>query len=610
MPQTARSKGVKRRAFARRLFAIAAVLASISSCAYYNTYYLARKYYYRGTAGAPYAVDGGSQANSAQFSKSIDYSKKVLGQYPKSKWVDDAYLLWAQALLGKDDPIQTVNMLQDFATRFPKSPLDPEAMFFLGVGNRQSRRNPEALIALDEFLRGAPRHKLAPHAHLERARALAALERPAEAAEAAGVILERYPKSPMVGRALALRAEARLASGDYEPARSDFRALGMQAMSDDERLGFLLREADCLEAGRLYDQEIALLKDAISHEPETPVPDTTGGKRPAAPAGSAAQRWGRLMVRYGSAELLAGNLEAALEAYGRVTRSYPKTELAAEAQYRIGFSKETVAEDFDAARIEYGRVREVMSSGPSATLATQRLVNLDRLSQFRTAGGDSLQKGAEAGFLLAELYLFTHEKPERALVEYRRVENTYDGTAHAAKAINAQAWVLSRKLGREAEAESLFWRVVREYPATEEQLAARDYLEFAGQVVPDTLIKLPPPKAPPRDTAAALPKVPEGPAPIGPTTLGRLPQGGDSLRIGPRQPGGVLQMPPPPPGAAAALVPAVPLGLAAGDSAAARDTTRSASPPDTSRTAAPPDTTRPAAPADTTRRSPGTSGTP
>ena len=604
MRKTARSPGAKRRAGhrPRRLFALAAVLASISSCAYYNTYYLARKYYYRGTGGAPYAVDGGSQASSAHFSKSIDYSKKVLGQYPKSKWVDDAYLLWARSLLGKDDPIQTVNMLQDFATRFPKSSLDVEAMFFLGVGNRQARRHPEALIALDEFLRGAPRHALAPHAHLERARALAALERPAEAAEAAGVILERYPKSPLVGRALALRAEARLASGDYERAREDYRSLGTQALSDEERLGFLLREADCLEAARTYDQELVLLKDALSHELETPVPDTTGGKRPVGAASPAAQRWGRLMVRYGNAELLAGNLEEALAAYVRVTRAYPRTELAAEAQYRIGFAKETVAEDFDAARIEYGRVREVFSTGPSVTLATQRLANLDRLAQFRTGGGDTLQKGAEAGFLLAELYLFTHEKPERALEEYRRIAESYDGTPHAAKAMNAQAWVLSRKLGREAEAESLFWRVVLEYPATEEQLAARDYLEFAGRVVSDTLIKLPPPKAPPRDTSQAPKAPPQGPATDGSTALGRLPQGPDSLRIGPRQPGGALLVPPPPPGIAPALVPGAPPGWAAGDSAAA--------PPDTTRRGAPPDTTRPAAPADTTRRGAGRSGTP
>jgi len=590
-----RRAGVPRRPRARvaalHLGVLAAVLAALSSCAYYNTYYLARKYYYRGTAGAPYAVEGGTQAKTAEFNKAIDYSKKVLAQYPKSKWVDDAYLMWAQSLLGRDDPIQTVNMLQDFTTRFPNSPLGPEATFFLGVGNRQARRYAEALTALDEFLRRAPRHALVPHAHLERARALVSLERPAEAAEAAGRILERYPKSPLVAKALALRAEARLAHGDFDLSRADFHSLGTRALSDEERLGFLLREADCFEAARQYDQELALLRDALSHEREAVVPDTTGGKPAIVPTGPAAQRWGRLMVRVGSAQLLAGRLPDALEAYERVARAYPKTELAAEARYRIGYAYETAAEDFDKARAEYRRVKDQTASGSSLTLANQRLANLERLAQYRTADGDTLQKSAEASFLLAELYLFTHDKPERALEEYRRIAQTFRGTPYAAKALNAEAWVLSRKLDRQAEAESLFWRVVREYPATEEQLAARDYLESAGQKVPDRLIKLPKPKPQRRDTSEARTSPPPGSAALGPGTRGPFAPGPDSLRLGIRHPGAVLQIGPGPPGGPFLVGPP---GSAARDSGAAADTVAAG--------VAPPDTTRPAARTDTTRR--------
>jgi len=586
---------------ALRLCAFALALVPLVSCAYYNTYYLARKYYFKATGGAAYAVDGPAQGSAPQFNKSIDYSKKVLAQYPKSKWVDDAYLMWAKSLLGRDDPIQTVNMLQDFGTRFPKSGLDADALFFLGVGNRQSRRNVEALTALDEFLRRAPRNALAPNAYLERARALAALERPAEAAEAASQLLERYRNSPLAGRALALRAEARLASGDYERARADFRALGTQAVDDEQRLKFLLREADCLEAAHISDQELALLKDALSHEPEAVPPDTTGGKRPVAPTSPAAQRWGRLMVRYGTAQLLAGGLDEALEAYGRVTRAYPRTELGAEAQYRIGFAKETVAEDFEGARVEYARVRDVMSAGASATLAGQRLANLDRLAQYRTVGGDTLQKRAEAGFLLAELYLFTHDRPERALEQYRTIALTYNGTAYAAKAMNAQGWVLSRKLRREAAAESLFWRVVYDYPATEEQLAARDYLESAGRAVPDSLIKLPEPKAPPPDTTTVLPTLPEA-AVIGAAALGQLPASQDSLRLGPRRQSAGFHMPPPPGGADAPFAPGAAMAPF-GPVPAPRDTTGA-------HTAAPPDTSHPAAPPDTTKRAPGKPRTP
>ena len=51
-----------------------------SSCAYYNTFYLARKYYFKATSGAPYEVDREGPAQAANYTHSIDYSKKVIAQ--------------------------------------------------------------------------------------------------------------------------------------------------------------------------------------------------------------------------------------------------------------------------------------------------------------------------------------------------------------------------------------------------------------------------------------------------------------------------------------------------------------------------------------------------
>jgi hypothetical protein len=97
-----------------------------------------------------------------------------------------------------------------------------------------------------------------------------------------------------------------------------------------------------------------------------------------------------------------------------------------------------------------------------------------------------------------------------------------------ARALNAQAWLLSRKLDRKAEADSLFWRVVREYPGTEAQLAARDYLEATGQSVPEKLIV-----RPKREAAARADSALTGPPATTPR-LGeaRLPEPG-ATRFGP-----------------------------------------------------------------------------
>ena len=88
----------------------------------------------------PYEVERQGGATAQSYARSIDYSKKVLGQYSKSKWVDDAYLLWAKNLIVREDPLQTINMLQNFADQFPRSELRPEAQFYLGEVERSARR--------------------------------------------------------------------------------------------------------------------------------------------------------------------------------------------------------------------------------------------------------------------------------------------------------------------------------------------------------------------------------------------------------------------------------------------------------------------------------------
>jgi len=508
--------------------AVLLIATTAASCAFYNTFYSARKYYDRATAGEPYAIDAAVGQAAPDFGRAIEYSKKLLSNYPKSKWADDAYLLWARALLGQNDPLESIRLLEDFPDQFPKSPLLNEGHFYLGVAYRQARKYRQAIRTLDEFLERSPKHRLAPYAYIERARALMSLKEPAEAAASASKVIERFPKSKLAIRARIARADALFEAKQYDPARADYRELGRRSQSDDDRLQYLLREVDCLEAGHHYDDALALLRGAISHEHEPQPPDTTGGRQPFTQVTPGYDRYGRMLARMGTVHLRAGRLEEALAAYQRVVRDYPRDPLASEAQFRVGYAYETLGDDFDRARTEYQRVKDQGQSGFAAQ-ASDRLHDLDLIAQFRGATGDSAGRQVEAAFLIAEQYLFELDKPDRALEEYRKIAEQHAGTAAAAKALNAEAWVLSRKLDRKAVADSLFWVVVNKYPATEAQLAARDYLEMSGKAVPESLIKLPEPTAaaaPDTTPALAIPpqNVPGIGTPFGPArdSLGRI----------------------------------------------------------------------------------------
>jgi tetratricopeptide (TPR) repeat protein len=524
--------------------------------------------------------------------------------------VDDAYLLWAKALLGKEDPTQTMNMLSDFPTRFPKSNLQPQALFYLGVAGRKSRKYPEALSALDDFLRKYPKHDLAPYAYLEESRVLTGMERNPEAAAAVTKLLERFPRYKGRDLAQSMRADALLAAGETEKARADYHELGTRAESDEDRFNYLLKEADCLEAARTYEPEMALLREALVHEnepqlapvqPQTTLPPTGASGVPGQPLPTqptsigpvyqpptpSTERWAKLMLRIGTVHLLSGRKDEALDAYRRVAAPFAQSPLGTEAQYRVGLAYETAADDFEAARLEYGKVARAGATSPYAIQAAQRLANLERLSQLRSGTGvDSVTKQAEAGFMQAELYLFQNNKPERSLEEYSKLVQQYPGSPWAGKALNAQAWVLRHKLDRAREADSLLWVVVRDYPKTEAQLSARDYLEAVGVQVPDSMIH-PPEMVAPVDTGGALTRPPAGTDSLG---VRRAAARIDSLRtffrgdaepapppyIGPPAPMTGVHVP-----AAADTVQHTPLG-------APPDTTRKippiSTPPDTSRT--------------------------
>lgn len=74
-------------------------LMLVASCAYYNTYYNARKNYREALLIASQHPDTPRSSEEALLDKAIAGAAKVLAVYPESRWVDDAQLLLADAFL-------------------------------------------------------------------------------------------------------------------------------------------------------------------------------------------------------------------------------------------------------------------------------------------------------------------------------------------------------------------------------------------------------------------------------------------------------------------------------------------------------------------------------
>src|SRR5437762_7223272 len=107
---------------------IALLLVAFSGCADYNTFYLAKRYFREGQkAQERYLLDTPAPEAAAKYDGVIRQCAKILVDYPKSKWVDDALYYMGAALYGKGDYPAAIKKFGELRASFPKSPYVPDS---------------------------------------------------------------------------------------------------------------------------------------------------------------------------------------------------------------------------------------------------------------------------------------------------------------------------------------------------------------------------------------------------------------------------------------------------------------------------------------------------
>ena len=173
-----------------------------------------------------------------------------------------------------------------------------------------------------------------------------------------------------------------------------------------QRLDVALSRADALRQARHYQEAIDFLEDWKVYA-------------------AAESREGDLRLRLYECMALVGRVPEAIAGYRGLVEKFPRTPVAYEAQFRIGYLYEAELQDYDSAGREYDKLKGQPTSQFS-DLALRRSQSLTTLRQYRqTMASDTTQTKAAAAFMLAELYYFQLDKPESALIEYRDVETQF-----------------------------------------------------------------------------------------------------------------------------------------------------------------------------------------
>lgn len=430
------------------------VFLVLGGCAYYNTFYLAKKYYGEGQKAQEQApTDQPTPGAISKYELTIRQCNKLLTDYPKSKYVDDAAYLLGASTYGKGDYRDALRQLQDFSARFPKSPFLPDARFLEGLAHYRLRQYAKADSILRAVNDAYPKFRQRWALYYYAGETRDGMKQYGAAAAWYRRAFEAAEKRRQRGIALTSLADA-LVSADRDDSAAVVYA---QAMKVEERaplrFDIALKRGEALVRLKRYDEAFDFYRSL----------------RPLAPA---ERREAELELRINDCLALLGRHEEAIAGYRDLIEKNPHSNVAHEAQFEIGYIYESRLNDFDAAAREYDKLK----TEPPSTFgdqAARRSRNLTALKSYREkVEADTTQAAARAAFLLGELYYFQLNRVDSAFQQYELVEKEFPRSPYAPKAGYARLWITMQDRGDTAVAAALADSVARRYRGS-------DYVESA-----------------------------------------------------------------------------------------------------------------------------------
>lgn len=333
-------------------------LMLFSSCAYFNIFYNARRYYNLGYEQTKKnRTENPTSGETQNYQKSIEKSATLIQEYPESKWVDDALLLMGKAYYHSQKYMRANRKFIELMTNYPESEFVPEAKLWLAKTKLSLEKFDEA----EEDFRVLVRQNLSPELK----------------GEANFFLGQLYNEKEDYERAV----ESYLVAA--RNIRKDLRAEAMyNAASNYDSLGIYHKAAETFKAVLKLDPVQELKQDAKfrysemrkeSGEYEEAIRDFN--------LMLADQRNKTIFpkIRLEIAECMArmGDTEGALLAYSDITVD-EKGAPVAEAYYQMGKLYEDRMNDYDRALDQFKEVKKASTRSIYADSADIMIRDIER----------------------------------------------------------------------------------------------------------------------------------------------------------------------------------------------------------------------------------------
>ncbi|MCF7802922.1 MAG: tetratricopeptide repeat protein [Candidatus Marinimicrobia bacterium] len=513
----------------------------LTGCIYFNTVYNARTAY--NTGYESYRKDlrqssTVSRETEDHFQRAVQKGKKILTEYPDSKYVAEAYLLIGKSYYYLDKPGLARDYLNDLNSNFPNSSLRGEARLFLGKAYFQLEEYPLARHEFESIIENSDQKSL-------RAQAWLALSDLEKAEGNSDLMLEAVQSAIAIAEDNEVKADAAWRTGQWAMDNNQY----------DEAERFFNQAADFTRKPQ-FDRQIRVQMVTVYRKQGKY--DRAMERLQSWLAGEEYQEfYPQLEIERGLIYEQTGDTVKAKSSYQYVTQNYPNTVSAATGYYYLGkIAFEQM--EYDSAKVHFDNTVRIGKENRFITEAREKSRSIGQLQKLETlqkthrdnfiqtyiakehpemleskqdtvsAESDSLMEkeestvsdapvGSESGseflslgqgeeeetaaftfdeirpwlmkqdsiqgldsylekrYAIAELFIFDLNKPHRGLAICDSLLNIAPDTEFKAKALLLQAYTYQNVLNRPERAENLVMRVRENYPD------ARALIEYDGK---------------------------------------------------------------------------------------------------------------------------------
>lgn len=439
-----------------------------SGCVYYNTFYNAKKAFSQGEKVREKNKYTTGTGGESHYKRAIEKSLKVIENHPNTKYYDDALYVLGVSYYHTKDYNKAERRFRELLANYTESPFIKETELYLAKSKLKLRYEDEAMQLFENIFNADYEKSFKAEAAMGLAIYYYSIDN----------VVDALPYFFAVRDSLGNKIEQKIsqehiADGYFKIYRFDdalsayLQLIGMD-LTNKEKYDALFSASQSAFNLMRIDEGMDYLNTLLSEEVYF-------------------DSYGLINLEIAKGYDYDGEYELAEELYLTLADDEDNKKVAGEANYQLGLMAQFDKDDLVLAKEYYDKASKLNRGSDAGKDALKRSADIGKLDVFArtleidsTTTQENIDDAAYTQIQLAQLYWFSLEKPDTAMLEMQYVIDSFPSAFDVPSALIALSQMYKEYKNDITASDSILNLVLEKYPSSDRVPEVLDLLQLKG----------------------------------------------------------------------------------------------------------------------------------